>query len=209
MPFIFERFRQADSSYTRKVGGLGLGLAIVRHLVELHGGNVSVKSEGENKGTSFTVSLPILHLAQTVIKAETVYSDNGAVNNSEIPNGLRVLLVEDNEDSREMMKVMLDQLEFETTAVGSASEALKEFNRFKPDILISDIGMPGEDGYALIRKVRQIPPAQGGLIPAIALTGYASLQDRDLALKAGYQAHFTKPIDIDKLVVLIKDLLKV
>ncbi len=123
-----------------------------------------------------------------------------------LPKNLRILLVEDNDDSREMLEFMFSQQNIEVTAVASVAEALEAFNRVPPDILISDIGMPDEDGYALIRKVRQLAPEQGGLIPAIALTGYASVQDRDLALEAGYQEHFSKPIDINGLVELVKSL---
>lgn len=207
LPFIFERFSQADSSYTRKVGGLGLGLAIVRHLVEIHGGSVSVKSEGANKGATFTIKLPVL-AAQTN-SAANKNSDATAesAKSHEPPTGIRVLLVEDNDDSREMLAVLFAQFNLQITAVASVAEAVKAIEQAKPDILISDIGMPEEDGYDLIRKVRALPAEQGGKIPAIALTGYASLQDRDLALKAGYQEHLSKPVDVDELFELVKNIL--
>lgn len=207
LPFIFERFRQADSSYTRKVGGLGLGLAIVRHLVEMHGGEVSVKSEGNNRGTTFTVTLPISDSQLTAAGNSSAGTTDFSEADGQLPLGTRILLVEDNEDSREMLKVLFAQYDLNITAVGTAAEALESVRQAPPDLLISDIGMPGEDGYALIRKIRQLPPEKGGLVPAIALTGYASLQDRDLALKDGYQEHISKPIDINKLIELIKDLL--
>lgn len=206
LPFIFERFRQADSSYTRKVGGLGLGLAIVQYLVKMHGGEVTVQSEGIDQGTSFCVSLPILETSQTSVN-EIDIKQSPKMNSYDLPEGTHILLVEDNLDSREMLKVLFSQYNFKTTAVGSAAEALSAIKQNKPHILISDIGMPDEDGYELIRKIRELPPEEGGLIPAIALTGYASVQDRDLALKAGYQEHFSKPIDIDKLVDIVKNLL--
>ena len=208
IPFIFERFRQADSSYTREVGGLGLGLAIVRHLVELHGGEVSVStSNGLHKGASFTVKIPVLKSKQPVFENKESSENMQSIIPSELPEGIRILLVEDNTDSREMLKVLFEQFNLEMTAVASAAEAIEAIEQNVPDILISDIGMPDEDGYALIRKIRQLPPEKGGLVPAIALTGYASRKDHDLALKDGYQKHISKPIDIDKLISLVKDLL--
>ena len=208
LPFIFERFSQADSSYTRKVGGLGLGLAIVRHLVEIHGGSVSVESEGTNKGATFIISLPVLAVEQP-LSASNEDSDepDEPVKANTLPAGTKVLLVEDNDDSREMLIAMFAQSDLEIIAVASVAEALKVIEQGKPDILISDIGMPEEDGYDLIRKVRQLSPENGGRIPAIALTGYASLQDRALALEAGYQEHLSKPVDIDELFKLVKNML--
>ncbi|HEY0462137.1 MAG TPA: ATP-binding protein [Pyrinomonadaceae bacterium] len=208
LPHIFERFSQADSTYTRKVGGLGLGLAIVRHLVELHGGSVSVTSEGANRGTSFTVKLPVWSDERAAVNANgNSKSAAQAPKNNEPPPGIRLLLVEDNEDSREMLTVLFAQFDLQITAVASASEALKAMEENRFDVLISDIGMPDEDGYALIRKVRQLAPEKGGRIPAIALTGYASLQDRDRALTAGYQEHLSKPVDVDELLTLVKNVL--
>ncbi len=210
LPFVFERFRQADSSYTRQVGGLGLGLAIVRHLVELHGGTIDVESAGENQGAIFTVTLP---LAST---DETSESRDGDLENSEIESKemenenslkrVRVLLVEDDEDSREMLRIVFEQSGLEVVDASSTAEALSLIEQTQPDILVSDIGLPGEDGYDLMRRVRKLAPEQGGLTPAVALTGYASIQDRDLALEAGYQKHLPKPVDIDKLLVFVKDL---
>ncbi|HVE59204.1 MAG TPA: ATP-binding protein [Pyrinomonadaceae bacterium] len=208
LPYIFERFSQADSSYTRKVGGLGLGLAIVRHLVEIHGGSVSVKSEGTNKGASFTIKLPVLAAPQTLSGAnENPGKPDESTTTNKLPAGIKVLLVEDNDDSREMLAVLFAQADLDITAVASVAEALKAIEQVKPDILISDIGMPEEDGYDLIRKVRLLSPANGGRIPAIALTGYASLQDRDRALQAGYQEHLSKPVDIEELFELVKNIL--
>ena len=208
LPFVFERFRQADSSYTRQVGGLGLGLAIVRHLVELHGGSVGVKSDGEGSGATFIVVLPAF--------AQQNLPHNGGQNQDkssapfEMENslkGVRVLMVEDDEDSREMLREMFRHYEMEIVAVDSAAEALKSIEKFQPEILISDVGLPGEDGYDLIRKVRQLAPEQGGQVPAVALTGYASLQDRDRALDFGFQEHLPKPVDLEKLIELIKKLI--
>ena len=204
LPFIFERFRQADNSYTRSVGGLGLGLAIVRHLVEMHDGIVSVSSDGKNRGTSFLIKLPEFKVDNSDSDGNNQLTEAIEI---EKPNaGIHVLLVEDNDDSREMLTLLFAQANLRVTAAANAAEAIKALENERPDILISDIGMPGEDGYDLIRKVRRLSPEQGGFIPAIALTGYASFQDRKLALEAGYQQHMSKPIDVDKLFELVKDL---
>lgn len=206
LPYVFERFRQADSSYTRQVGGLGLGLAIVRHLVELHGGTVSVESAGEHHGASFVIVLPVA--AEHLKSFEEIPHVEAAptLEDMKSPPNVRVLLVEDDEDSREMLKTMFEQNGMETAGVNSAAEALEILPTFKPDVLISDIGLPDEDGYELIGKIRQLSPAQGGLTPAIALTGYVSPQDRDRAFQVGYQKHLSKPVDIDELLALVKEL---
>ena len=206
LPYVFERFRQADSSYTREVGGLGLGLAIVQHLVELHGGTVDVKSDGENAGAAFFVTLPVTAKADADDSFDHDLSEQTETSARKL-EGVHVLLVEDDADSREMLKVVFTQYDMKTTAVESAAEALEAVKKIKPDILVSDVGLPGEDGYTLIRKIRQLAPEQSGDIPAIALTGYASSQDRTHALEAGYQEHLAKPVDIEILVELVKNLL--
>lgn len=207
LPYVFERFRQADSSYTRAFSGLGLGLAIVHHLVELHDGNVRVESEGENQGAVFTVSLPLQSepASQTFSPKDQPKMSPPA---EQSLKGKHILLVEDDRDSREMLEVLFAQNDIETTAVETAAKALETLPKIRADILISDVGLPGEDGYELMRKIRNLSPEEGGLIPAIALTGYASLQDRNIAITAGYQKHLAKPVDIEELLELIKNLLK-
>jgi signal transduction histidine kinase/ActR/RegA family two-component response regulator len=204
LPYVFERFRQADSSYTRQVGGLGLGLAIVRHLVELHDGAVIVESAGENRGAKFTVSLPTAFDYKTEPEVEIM--EKPLTKSAEPSGSIRVLLVEDDEDSREMLRIMFEQNGIQITDVESAAEAVEVIQQLKPDVLISDIGLPHEDGYELIGKIRQLSSEQGGLTPAIALTGYVSLQDRSHAFNVGFQEHLPKPVDIDKLLELVKGL---
>jgi signal transduction histidine kinase/ActR/RegA family two-component response regulator len=202
LPFAFERFRQADSSFTRQVGGLGLGLAIVRTIVEQHGGTVAVKSDGEGKGTSFTLRLPLAErTTRELFRVEEVEP-------ARVPvfSRIRVLLAEDDDDAREMMTFMLRQHEIEVEAVGTAQAAMDAFVREPPTILISDVGMPDMDGYAMIKRIRGLPAEQGGQTPAIALTGYAGIQDRARSIKAGYQAHLSKPIDFDDLFDAIERL---
>jgi signal transduction histidine kinase/ActR/RegA family two-component response regulator len=205
LPFVFERFRQADNSYTRQVGGLGLGLAIVRHLVELHGGEVSAKSQGKNRGATFTISFPLVAQPEQLPAAdENLIRQTQESENAELLKDVRLLLVEDDEDSREMLKIVFEQYGMKIAAAASAAEALETIKIVQPQVLVSDVGLPGEDGYELMRNVRMLSPEQGGTIPAIALTGYASLQDRVNALDAGYQEHLSKPVDIDKLIELVK-----
>ena len=207
LPFVFERFRQADNSYTRQVGGLGLGLAIVRHLVEMHGGIVAVESAGENKGATFKIMLPVItEQKEKKLPQQNFAKQSVQPETESLLKGIRVLLVEDDKDSRDMLQIMFEQQGVEITAVDSAAAALSAIKQIQPDVLVSDVGLPGEDGYELISKIRQLPPEQGGAIPAVALTGYASLQDRARAFDVGYQEHLAKPVDIDKLLELVKKL---
>ena len=201
LPRIFDRFSQADSSTTRRYGGLGLGLAIVRHLVELHGGTVEAYSAGEKQGAVFTVTLP-LEPAQIESLVGQGASDDDGRSASPLA-GLRILIVDDDIDSREMLAALLALRAAEVRSASSVREALEALTEWNPDVLISDIGMPGEDGYDLIREVRLRSAEEGGRIPAIALTGYAAPQEAERVLSAGYQSHLSKPIEPSRLVRVI------
>lgn len=211
LPYVFDRFRQADGSTSRAHGGLGLGLAIVRHLVELHGGVVFADSAGEGQGATFTVRLPLMPLSEhkiqlepTALKAATVASDTLPVS----LKGLRILTVDDELDARELITTMLERLGAEVRSAGCVSEGLQSIQTWKPDVLVADIGMPMEDGYVLIRKVRALPGELGGQIPAIALTAYARTEDRVRALAAGYQVHLSKPVEREELAAVIESLME-
>jgi PAS domain S-box-containing protein len=204
LPYVFDRFRQADSSSTRPYGGLGLGLAIVRHLVELHGGTVHANSLGEQQGATFTVKLPLLKNQQTSAAPPLPLSPSPPVPPSLF--GVRVLVVDDEADSREFITTVLQQCHAEVQAVASVQEALEVLLVWKPDVLVSDIGMPQEDGYSLIRKLRSQPPEQGGKIPAAALTAYARVEDRMRAIQEGYQLHLPKPIEPAELATVVASL---
>ncbi|MEH1821064.1 MAG: response regulator [Nostoc sp.] len=198
LPYVFDYFRQADGTTTRKFGGLGLGLAIVRHLVELHGGTVQADSPGEGQGAVFKVKLPPI-ATSTLNQVNTADRDRSDLN----LNGLQTLLVDDDTDSREFIAFVLQQYGAQVTEADSAHEALNNLGRAKFDLLISDIGMPDMDGYTLIRQIRNQSPEQGGEIPAIALTAYAGEIDRQQALAAGFQHHISKPIELEVLIQAI------
>ncbi|HEX8131758.1 MAG TPA: ATP-binding protein [Pyrinomonadaceae bacterium] len=207
LPHVFDRFRQADSKTTRNYGGLGLGLAIVRHLVELHGGTVSAESHGEGQGATFSTIFPLLAVSMEAQNAEPTDSrDAKALNSRSELEGLRVLVVDDEPDTRQVISAVISKSGAEVKTCASVLEALETLKLWKPDILMSDIGMPGEDGYSLIRKVRSLSVESGGLIPAAALTAYARDDDRERALAAGFQMHVAKPIGSRELIDVIAGL---
>jgi len=201
LPRVFERFTQADSSPRREHGGLGLGMAIVRHLVELHGGTVHATSPGENQGATFTVRLPIRPHVPDAEPTEPKRPTKD-VPLAELPTlaGISVLIVDDDPNAREVAASILVGCGARVSVVGSAHEALDAVAEEIPDVLVSDIGMPGEDGYSLMRKIRSLDPAQGGQVPAVALTAYAGARDSLAAIAAGYHRHVTKPIEPAELV---------
>ena len=209
LPSAFDRFQQADSSTTRAHGGLGIGLAIVRHLVELHGGSVSASSEGPDLGASFCVRLPAVALGVTAPERER--SPSAPKHPSSAPGvrdltGVRVLLVEDELDGRELLAEILSTAGAEVRAVGSAAEAIDGIAAFRPDVLVSDIAMAEEDGYSLVRRLRRLAPTDGGRTPAIAVSAYAREDDRIRCLAAGFQQHIAKPLDPEELVAAVNRL---
>ncbi|MEH2113777.1 PAS domain S-box protein [Nostoc sp.] len=204
LPYVFDRFRQADSSNTRTYGGLGLGLAIIRHLVELHGGTVHADSPGKEQGATFTVKLPLLKSSPLRPCAPVPFSPSSPLPFSLL--GVRVLVVDDQADSREFTITVLEQCQAEVKAVASVSEAWHLIIQWKPDALVSDISMHQEDGYSLIRKLRSQPPELGGNIPAAALTADAKAEDRMRAIQEGYQLHLPKPIEAAELATVVASL---
>ncbi|WGV25556.1 PAS domain-containing hybrid sensor histidine kinase/response regulator [Halotia branconii] len=204
LPYVFDYFRQADSTTTRKFGGLGLGLAIVRQVVELHGGTVKAQSPGEGLGATFTVRLPLL------VRSEQIKNEDNKPLPTPHPLLLKhtkILVVDDEPDIRDLVSFILQEYGVEVTTVTSAKEALERLSQWLPDILISDIGMPEVDGYMLIRQVRERSPQQGGTLPAIALTAYAGEINQQQALAAGFQLHVSKPVDPEVLIKAIASLI--
>jgi len=201
-PYIFDYFRQENSTTTRSVGGLGLGLAIVRHLIELHGGRIEAESDGIGQGATFTVTLPLLSVSP--INTQNSSPDDEGLDLTDVT----VLLVEDEVDTLDLLTIILESYSARVKGVTSANEALFVFSQGQPDVLISDIGMPGMDGYELIRQVRELPPDRGGLVPAIALTAYAGETDYERALSAGFNRHLSKPIEPDQIVDAIANLIQ-
>ena len=197
LPYVFERFRQADSTTTRQHGGLGLGLAIARHLVEIHGGTISAESAGEGQGATFTIRLPLFEatagvqaVSQPVLMTQSL-------------SGVNVLLVDDDSDTLTLMATALTRRQANVTAVSSAGEAIRVITQRRPDVLISDIAMPGEDGYGLIKKVRSLENGEVDNIPAVAITAYAKEEDRKRALSSGFQIYLAKPVEVTELISVV------
>jgi len=210
LPLVFDRFRQADSSFSRPHNGLGLGLAIVRHLVELHGGRVTVASPGKGHGATFTVTLPLRASEQDEVapQVDGDVHDRAPDVPAELPSlaDVSVLIVDDDIDAREMLTLVLQDRGAEVTTAPSAAAALAILRKHVPDVLVSDIGMPGEDGHAFIRKVRRLGAHRGGDVPAVALTAYATPADAANAMAAGFNRHITKPIVADDVVRVVASL---
>jgi CheY-like chemotaxis protein len=210
-PYLFDRFRQADGSITRRSGGLGLGLAVVKQLVELHGGTVKAASPGEGQGATFTITLPHAAPAQDgepLGGRPTLPSAAAAAEACKSLQGARVLVVDDQEDARELLNRLFLECGARVETVPSAAEALEVVRRARPDVLVSDLGMPGEDGYEMVRRLRALPPEEGGAIPAAAVSALARPEDRRRALEAGYQVHLAKPVEPAELLAAVARLVE-
>jgi CheY-like chemotaxis protein/two-component sensor histidine kinase len=211
LPYVFDRFRQADASATRRHGGLGLGLSIVKQLVELHGGRIAATSAGKGQGSRFLVTLPLAPALQDPVEeAQRRHprAEPSAAAPYDLPNlaGTKVLVVDDDADARALIERILAEPGAEVSTAASAAEALSVLRRQRPDVLLSDIGMPGEDGYELIRRVRALGAEEGGQTPAVALTAFARSEDRRRALLSGYQMHVAKPVDRAELLAVVASL---
>jgi PAS domain S-box-containing protein len=210
LPYVFDRFRQADATLARFHGGLGLGLSIVRQLTELHGGTARVESEGEGNGATFVISLPFIAVKGEQGETEHVHptSSDNLVTMDCPPSldGLRVLIVDDERDTCELLRAVLEQCGSEVATASSVAEALEAIERVRPNVVISDLGMPGEDGYSLIAKLRALPAERGGKTPAAALTAYARVEDRLRVLRSGFQIHLPKPVEPAELVTVVANL---
>ena len=208
---VFERFRQADSTITRSHTGLGLELTIVRSLVELHHGSIAVESPGIGQGSTFTVKIPLVEAGETDKSGQG--EEENSIQNPKYPSapsftGLQILVVDDEADARDLIATVLEEYGARVTAVASAAEALEAVEKLQPSVLVSDIGMPGENGYSLIRKLRNIEAERGGKIPAIALTAYARNEDRAAAIAAGFQVHLPKPFEPTQLAAVVANIIQ-
>jgi CheY-like chemotaxis protein len=209
LPYVFDRFRQGDASTTRRHGGLGLGLAIVKQLVELHGGNIRVKSGGIGQGATFTLHLPLIALHTGPVNERR--HPRAPLHQSEplpevSPANVHVLVVDDDGDARDLVQRLLQMAGATVSMAGSASEAMERILAERPDVLVCDIGMPGEDGYTFIRRLRSIEETQGGALPAVALSAYARSDDRTKAIRSGFQNHLAKPVEPAELLAVISSL---
>ncbi|HEU4933511.1 MAG TPA: CHASE domain-containing protein [Pyrinomonadaceae bacterium] len=202
LPYVFDRFRQADSTTTRQHGGLGLGLAIARHLVEIHGGTIRAESKGENRGSAFTIRLPLLEASGSQAGVLD-QNQHKLAQSQQLLSGVNVLLVDDDSDTLTLMTTALTRRQANVTAVSSAGEAIQAITRKRPDVLVSDIAMPDEDGYGLIEKVRLLENGAADNIPAVAITAYAKEEDRERALSAGYQIYLAKPVELTELISVV------
>lgn len=207
LAYVFDRFRQADSSRTRSHGGLGLGLAIVKQLVELHNGTVRAESEGEGKGAAFIVTLPLAQTADSGEKQQVAQSGRATNGHRDLP-GMKILVIDDEADARELIHEVLAQCKASVFTAASAGEGIEILKSQRPDLVISDIGMPERDGYELIREIRSLSAANGGQTPAIALSAFAHEDDRMRAMTAGYQVHLAKPVESHQLIAAIGDLIE-
>jgi len=213
LPYIFDRFRQADSTSTRRYGGLGLGLAIVRHVVEMHGGSVSGSSPGKGRGSTFTIIFPAAS-PEALPQVETEKPESELEEPAEHRHraecqkldGVHVLVVDDDRDTLELLKFILNKCGATVITAASTAEALGAFERWQPDVLVSDLAMPDQDGYELIGRVRARGPDRGGCIPAVALSAYTRAEDRKRALSAGFRSHVSKPVDPEELVAIVASL---
>src|SRR5262245_5383794 len=213
LPHVFDRFRQADASSTREYGGLGIGLAIVRHIVEMHGGSVSASSPGKGRGATFMIRLPLISTLRVAPRSgpcaeapPSTPAERMVLENGHRLDGVRVLLVEDNPDTLDMLRFIFDEAGAEVIPATSVDDALDALERLRPDALVSDIAMPDRDGYDLIREIRSREPEQGGKIPAVAVTAYVRAEDRVRVLAAGFQMHIAKPIDPEELIAVVASL---
>jgi signal transduction histidine kinase len=207
LPHVFDPFKQADGSTTRRVGGLGLGLAIVRHIVELHGGDVRVHSAGIGTGATFTISLPVRAVAPALYPLQHPSSASAPIESTPRSlDGLRVVVVDDEPDARELLVVVLERAGATVSTAASAKEGFELLKELRPHVLVSDIGMPGEDGYGFMRRVRTLDPAMGGGIPSVALTAYTRAEDKTRALTEGFTTHIGKPVNADELLAVVANL---
>jgi CheY-like chemotaxis protein len=209
MPYVFERFRQAEGGTTRKTGGLGLGLAIVRHIVEMHGGTVDASSSGEGKGATFRVRLPLMIVHPDAVETRREHprtERRAALTGLGDLTGIRVLAIDDEEDALTLLRVVLEAAGAQVTTLGSPLTALERLEEVKPHVLVLDLGMPQMDGFELIQRIRKSPIAEVRNIPAAALTAFARSDDRTRALRSGFEMHLAKPVDPGELVASVATL---